>query len=137
MSEVQTTAPAIDIEQRVAQYIKLRDKVDEIKKRHVEELKPYAEARQQLDGLLISHMQAINVASMRTGAGTITTTTKTSATVNDGDAFREHVKTMGDWDLADIRANAPAVMAYLEEHGALPPGVHVSSMLALSVRRAS
>jgi hypothetical protein len=140
-SQVAAPAPqaapqAIDVEKVVGQYVKLRDKIKEISDRHADELKPFNEMRARLDGMLLQHLQTQNVKSMRTEAGTITSTVRRSATVEDREAFREYVTVMELWDLVDLRANAPAIFQCIEETGAPPPGVKTSQMMTLSVRRA-
>ena len=62
---------------------------------------------------------------------------KSSATVTDPEAFRAYVKDMGDWDVCDLRANAPAVLEYIKANGTLPPGVKYNTFRTLGVRRAS
>lgn len=126
-----------DLNGYVEKYIKLRDKIAEIKKRHDEELKPFAEAKGALDGLFGEHLTRMNTTSMRTRAGTITATERSSATLEDPGAFRAFVQNMGEWDLADIRANALAVKEWANANQQMPPGVKFSSIFTISVRRAS
>lgn len=131
-------APPIDIAKRTQQYIHLRDKIDEISKRHEEELKPYREAKAKLDAMLLDYLNQHNMKSAKAeGIGTITATDRKSATVADADAFRMFVTTQAMWDLADLRANAPAVAGYIEENGVEVPGVKLTMMRTLSVRRSS
>lgn len=131
-------APPIDVAQRTRQYIQLRDKIDEISKRHEEELKPYKEMKAKLDAMLLDYLNQHNMKSAKAeGVGTITATDRKSATVADADAFRMFVTTQAMWDLADLRANAPAVAEYIEENAVEVPGVKLTMMRTLSVRRSS
>ncbi len=125
----------VDVSKRAAQYVALRDKIKEIEKEHEEALRPYRDAQKQLEGVFATVLSTANVKSMKTEGGTITATERASATVDDMDAFRTHVVNMGDWDLADLRANAPAVRAWAEQNKQLPPGVKLSIMQTISVRR--
>lgn len=127
----------VDVAKRVAQFVTLRDKIKELEKKHEEELKPYREARVMLEGIFAEVLRTANVKSMKTEGGTITATERASATVDDMEAFRTHVVNMGDWDLADLRANAPAVRAWAEANQQLPPGVKFTTMQTISVRRPS
>jgi len=127
----------VDVAKRAKQYVDLRDKIKELEKKHEEELKPYREARQMLDGIFADVLQKANVKSMKTEGGTITATERASATVSDMEAFRAHVVNMGDWDLADLRANAPAVRAWADANQQLPPGIKFTVMQTISVRRPS
>ena len=126
----------IDIAFYAGKFVEIRDKMKEIEKKHDEELKPFREAKQQLEGMFATALAA-NVQSMKTSGGTIAATIRNSATVEDMDAFRSFVVNMGEWDLADIRANAPAVKAWTDENKQLPPGVKFTAFRSISVRRPS
>lgn len=135
MTDNPVTAPSLDMDLRVKQFIALRDKKKEIKKKHEEELKPYEEAMDALEAAIMSQLQAMNAQNIKTDAGTAYLTTKVSATVGDGEAFWAYVRDNNDWDLIDKRANAPACTVYVEKHGHAPPGINYSTMLALGIRR--
>lgn len=127
----------IDLTAYVDKYIKIRDKIAELNKQWEEQIAPLKEAKTALDALFGEHLTKNNVTSMRTSAGTITATERKSATLEDPLAFRTFVQQMGEWELADIRANAEAVKTYAEENKQLPPGVKYSAIYTISVRRAS
>jgi len=127
----------IDISDLAAKFVKLRDKMKEIEAKHEEELKPYRDMRVQLEGVFNDALTKANVLSMRTAGGTISATERASATVEDMDAFRTFVVNMGEWDLADLRANAPKVKAWSAENKQLPPGVKYAAIRTISVRRPS
>jgi hypothetical protein len=137
MTDVPVAAsPEIDLTKRVAQFIAIRDKMAEIKKRHEEELQPLMSARTALEGFFGEQLNRMGVVSMRTEAGTVSATERKSATVEDMEAFRGWLVAEQEWEIADLRANAPKVAAYAEEHHVLPPGIKYSSMYSISVRRA-
>lgn len=129
--------PQIDLNAYVAKYILIRDKISEIKKRHEQELAPLQEVKAMLDGVFGEQLSKNNTLSMRTDAGTIMATVRQSATLEDPLAFRTFVQKFGEWDLADVRANAPAVKEYADKNKQLPPGVKYSAIQTISVRRAS
>jgi len=128
------TAPNIDT--RVAQFVKLRDKIKEIQDRHSEELKPYKETLEKLNGVLLGHLQAVGAENVGTAAGTVYKTTKKSASIADMTAFWTYVVTQGDFDMVDKKANVTAVEAYIEEHGVQPPGINYTTKDVVGVRRA-
>lgn len=130
--------PEFNITDYIAKYIKLRDKIAEIAKKHEAELAPYKEVQTQLGGLLLDFLNKNGVKSSRAkGVGTIMVNERKSATLNDVEAFRLFVVNMGEWDLADLRANAPAIQKFVDDNGTLPPGVNLSTFRTLGVRRAS
>lgn len=130
-------APPIDVEKRVAQFVRLRDKIKLLTEKHDAELAPYKEAKAQLEAELLNHLNSNNMKSARTDAGTVSVSEKTSCRVDDTDAFRSFVVNNGEWDLCDMKANAPAVEKYMEEQQAPPPGVVVNKFRTVGVRRAS
>lgn len=128
--------PPPNMEERVRQYVTLRDKKRELKKKHEEELKPYTEAMDMLEAYILTWLDKLNVNNVKTDAGTAYVTERVSATVADGSSFWRHVLSTEDFDLIDKRANGPACTKFVEEHGTPPPGINYSVMRELGVRRA-
>lgn len=126
-----------DFEKRIAQYLALRDKRDEIKKRHQDELDKINGLLDQLGDYLQACLNNTRQDSARTKIGTAFIDTKRSATIADAAAFRRHVIGLEAWDLVDWRANAPAVTKLIEETGEAPPGVNYSTRRVVKVRRNS
>src|SRR5262249_30507541 len=120
-----------------AKYVKLRDLISAKTKAFEEELAPYKNLKNQLDAIFSAELARTGAMSMRTEGGTISLTKRNSATLEDPMAFRVFVQNMGEWDLADVRANANAVEEYAKKNQQLPPGVKFSAILTVSVRRPS
>ena len=125
----------IDMELRVGQYVKLRDTIRDMDDAHKEKMRPYREALEKLNTLILQHLKDINTRSVSTGAGTAFIAERRSASIADGIAFWQYVKKTGLFDLIDARANAPAVLDHISEHGVPPPGVNFSTRLEVNVRR--
>lgn len=126
----------VDVELRAAQFIKLRDLKAEIAERHKAELAPINEAMEGLKQLLSKGLDSLNVASAKTACGTVSFTTKSSASVSDMDAFWAYVVTTGQFELLDKKANVTAVREHIEQHnGQAPPGVNYSEFRDVGVRR--
>jgi len=125
-----------DMGKRIKQCIELRDKIKAIKKKHTEELKPYIEVQDQLEGMLLSWLNSMNSKNVATEHGTAYITTRNSATVADMEAFWAFVQEKQAYDLIDKRANAPAVAEFVEANGTAPPGVNFRMMQDVNVRRA-
>lgn len=131
-----TMAIPTNVDALVGQYVKLRDKIKEADDSHKEKMAPAREHLEKLNAALLVQLQAIGGDSIKTPHGTAYKTTKRSATVADQGEFRAFVIEQRAWDIADWRANAPAVEAYLQENEALPPGVNLTSTVVTGVRRA-
>ena len=132
-----TGQPAQLVEKRVSQYIMIRDKLKELNAEHEEKLKPLVDLQNSLTGWLQSFMEQAGADSIKTPNGTCYSTTRHSASLADSEAFMKFVKDTDNYDLLDRKANVTAVRAYVEEHSALPPGVNLSSIKTIGVRRAS
>jgi hypothetical protein len=135
-----TLAPtqAINFDVRVSQYVKLRDKIKAIKEKHKEELSPFEDMLETLEGVLLSHLDQVGGDSVRSESGTVYRSTKHSASIADMNAFWGWVQhTPGGYDMVDKRANVTAIREYMEEFKQPVPGVNVTSMHTVGVRRAA
>ncbi len=133
----QAPLPPVDMELRVAQFVKLRDLKEEIAQRHKEELAPIQEALNDLQEELARGLSMANADSIKTACGTASFTTKASASIKDMEAFWTWVVTQSAFDLIDKRANVTGVQAHIAQHNAPPPGVNYTEMRAVNVRRKS
>jgi hypothetical protein len=132
---VQAKPVAIDIAKRVDQYVKLRDKIKQMEDEFDQVIKPYKEALEQLNSLLLDHLNTTNQDSAKTVAGTVYRSERVTASLADAAAFRRFVIGGELWDLADWKANATTVQQFNSENGALPPGVNLNRMYKVGVRR--
>lgn len=136
----------LDLNTRVSQYVRLRDKITEIKKRHKEELKALVETQAQLNTIILQLLDQAGAESVRTDSGTAYKTLDRSATIADRATFWEYVKSNEAWDLIDYKANVTAVADYITEKAetaktdptvipAPPPGVNYTETWEVGVRR--
>lgn len=126
---------AIDINKRVEQYIQLRDIIKQKEDAFREDIKPYREALEGLNALLLKYLHGINTDSASSPAGTVYRTVKKAATIQDVDAFWNYIQQSQDYDLLDKRANVVAVSDFIQQHGTAPPGVKFSAAHVVGVRR--
>src|SRR5688572_10255759 len=99
----------INMELRVTQYLQLRDKIKQMEDEHEKKMKPYKDALEKLNQIMLSHLLHIKTNSVGTGAGTAFVTLKKSANVADGEAFWKYVRANGYFHLLDLKANVVAV----------------------------
>lgn len=124
-----------NIEEMVGQYVKLRDglkKADEEHKKKTATARAYLTA---LDGGLLAKLNEIGGENVKTAVGTVYRTTRRSAVIRDGDAFRSYVINNDEFDLVDWRANAGAVDDFIKSNQVPPPGVDFSTTFTVGVRR--
>jgi hypothetical protein len=133
-------APPPNFEVRVGQYVKLRDMIKANDDAHAEKQKPLKETLVKLNGVMLAHLTSLNADSVATAAGTVSRTTKKSATIADMSAFWSYCVTQGDFDMIDKKANATRVEEYINDKdnnptGAPPPGVNFTTVDLVGVRR--
>ena len=128
--------PPTNVDALVAQYLKLRDRIKAADDAHKEKMAAAKDYLERLNGALLVQLQTIGGDSVKTPHGTAYKTTTSSASIADGTVFRGFVIENRAWDMVDWKANAPAALEYLKEHQDLPPGVNISSITKVGVRRA-
>ena len=125
----------VDISKRVAQYVQMRDLIKVKENEHKELLAPYKKALEDLNAVLLNHLNDIGGNSLNTDAGTVYKKEKKSASLTDPAAFMSYVIDNAAYDLLDRKANVTAVSAFIKENGTQPPGVNFSSTYDVGVRR--
>jgi hypothetical protein len=131
------TAVKVKVEQRISEYIRVRDAIKAANDKHDLQIKPLVELQNMLTGWLQEFMETAGADSVKTTYGTCYTTTRYSASLADPEAFMKFVKDTESYDLLDRKANVTSVRDYVSEHGTLPPGVNLSAISTVGVRRAS
>jgi hypothetical protein len=125
------------VEDRIASYIKCRDAIKAANEKHEESIRPLVELQNMLTGWLQSFLETAGADSVKTSNGTCYSTTRYTASLADPEAFMSFVKSTENYDLLDRKANVTAVREYVDTTGALPPGVNLSAIKTVGVRRAS
>lgn len=124
-----------NIDDLVTQYIRLRDKLKEADEAHKEKTKNARAYLDLLNGKLLERLNDVGGDSVKTPHGTVYRTTRRSASIADGDSFRQYVIENEQFDLVDWRANANAVDDFIKENAVAPPGVNFSTAFTVGVRR--
>lgn len=124
------------IDKRVAQFIAIRDKIDEMKEEFKAQLAPFEEAKQKLVGEMLAFLDYTGQKSAKTAVGTVTVVVRPTAVCTDPDLFMDFVREHDLYELLDRRANATACRDYAQEHdGTLPPGVRINAFRTVGVTR--
>jgi hypothetical protein len=131
-----TDTPVINFDVLVDKYIRLRDKKAELRKAHQAEIDKFDQAMTAIERIFLAEMKKQGSTSVATNHGTAYQRRQDSVTIADREIFRNFVLDNPEhWIFADLRANAPAVKAYLDERDELPPGVNLTSRLTVNVQR--
>lgn len=121
--------------QKVAAYIKLRDFKKAAEDEFKNSMKRTNDAMEKLEGDLLDHLNTTGANSLACDEGTVYRNIQFSATVDNREAFRAYIEENSLWEAADIRANKTFVREFMEKTGTPLPGVKVSQMATVGVRR--
>lgn len=119
------------LDEAVRLYVETRDARDALRKRHEEELKPYGEALETLEGIMQRQLDETGQESARTEAGTCYKAGWSSARVQDWAQVLDFAVEHGRLDLFERRVNKKVV----EELGEVP-GIVIDRGVRINVRRA-
>jgi uncharacterized protein YchJ len=127
----------INITNLVAKYIAARDMKAKLDAAHKTKLEPLVAAMEKTEAAILDFFNKHGIDNAKCEAGTAFKASRTSATVNDMDAFLAFVKENEAWHFLEKRVAKTQVDEYVEAHKDLPPGISYTRMAALNVRRAS
>jgi hypothetical protein len=131
-----TETPKVSAEELAKIYIKIRDAKEATLERHKEELAAFNEQLEAISNELLDMCKTLNVASMRTGEGTIIRKVTTNFNTNDWGSMYEFVKEHDAFGLLQQRLNQSNMKQFLEEHPELlPPGLWSESKYTIVVKR--
>lgn len=125
----------MDIDRKIEQYIELRDVRQALKRKFEEKDHDLRIVQEVLEGQLSEFMATHGVQNVASKHGTAYVTVRYSASLADPDAFMRFVIDNRAFDLLDRRANANAVRDFMSEHKVEPPGVKLSALQHVGVRR--
>lgn len=125
------------VDMRVEAYIRCRDTIKAKNDEHEKAIAPLVELQNMLTGWLQDFMETAGADSIKTAYGTCYSSTRYTASLADPEAFMKFVQEQGAYDLLDRKANVTAIKEYVAEHNGTPPGVNLSAIKTVGVRRAS
>jgi hypothetical protein len=125
------------IARRIHQYVQIRDKLKAMDEEHEEKREKLVKIQSLLSGYMEQFLEKVGAQNIKTPFGTCHRTTRYTSSLADPDAFMNFVTSTGKFELLDRRANSEAVKDYVNEHGVLPPGVNLSALRSIGVRRAT
>lgn len=124
---------SLNLEDVTASYVKVRDQVAELKKQITEK----QVVLDKFESYFLKVMQDTGQTGLKTAAGTVSKSTRSTVSVADKDAFFDGwVLPNKAWEFMNVSANKSSVEAYKEAHeGDLPPGLNWTEVVTISVRR--
>lgn len=135
VTETNETQAPVKVEARIAQYIECRDAIAKAKEEYEKSVAPLVTLQNMLTGWLQRFMDTTGSTSVKSKFGTCYSSTKYTASLADPKAFMDYVISTKQFDLLDRKANVTAVKDHVADKGALPPGVNLSAIETVGVRR--
>jgi hypothetical protein len=125
------------LEQFINGYIGLKDKKEEIERRHKEELAPINDHMAKLRGLIMDKLDEQGGSSFTCPKGTATIGSVGGVSVEDMEAFRQFlIKDTSQLGLLNLKPRVPETKQYIAEHnGELPPGVKLTQTKTLKITK--
>lgn len=123
--------------QKVAAYIKLRDFKKAADDEYKQSMQRTVDAMEKLEADLLDHLNQTGANSLACDDGTVYRNTQMSATVENREVFKDYCIQHDLWEAMDIRANKTFVREFMEKNGTPLPGVKVTTIATVGVRRSN
>lgn len=123
-----------DLNEIIAQYIEMRDKIQEIKDECDRRIAPLRATMEQIEGDMSGLLERSNLTSMSTPAGTVVKSKWTKTVIHDWEAFTNYVKENDRFDLIEHRVAKTNALEVISEDGGLP-GIEVETGFNIQIRR--
>ena len=123
-------------EQCIERYMALRAAKDAFEKETKAKLHAYSDAMEAIENHLLAVMNERKEVQIKTVHGTAFQSPQTFAKLVDRAALIDYVKRTGDFNLFTNAVAKAEVVAYAEAHNAPPPGVEITRVTKVNVRRA-
>lgn len=125
------------IGEMIKKYVELRDFMKLRAEARAVEDKPYNEAMETIEGIVLQHLNENSEQSIKTEWGTAYKSTTMSAKVASPEDFFNYVREADAFQLLTSAVSKDAVKDHMEEHqGTPPPGIDVTYFTKVNFRRA-
>lgn len=118
---------------RAATYLLIRAEMEKLDEEFSKAMKPLRDINNLLTGYFEKFLTDTGQQTAVTPLGTVHWNTRTTAKLEDPEAFMQYVIANSQWDLLDRRANGSAVKDQAEKTGSLPPGVKLNTIRTVGV----
>ena len=126
---------AVNVDDVVATYMKLRSQKESIEAKVKDEVTTLKTKMEKLEAWIKEQADLQGVTSFKTKHGTAFLTTVDYASVDDWDAVLRFIRTNEAYDLLEKRVSKTAVRGYIEQIKAVPPGVKYGTKLEVNIRK--
>jgi hypothetical protein len=117
-------------------YIKMREKKAELTQELEAQISELDDKMKTVKTGILDHMKEIGAESLRTDAGTVYRTVRTTYSTNDWDSMNKFILEHSVPELLEKRIHQTNMKAFLEEHpDVLPPGLNANMEYSVTIKR--
>lgn len=126
----------LDCDACVQTYLTLRETRERTKDRFEKRDATLRTMQRSIEAALGAHIQRGKLTGLNTRFGTVFTSPQSTAKVVDRDAYLSYLRENNSWELATLGSNKAEVAKFVENNdGTLPPGVDLTTRIAVQIRR--
>lgn len=126
------------LSEAVQLYITLRDQKSQLKAEYEASVGGVNAKLEKLESKLLQVFSQTGMDSVKTEFGTAYSSTRTSVSIADRDAFTKYLLETGDLNMLELRPSRSAVPEFAAQHdGDLPPGINMRVERVVNVRRSA
>ena len=136
MSDNTVVGGEVPLEKLTRIYIKMRDKKAEVTHQMEEQISKIDSDMKTVKTAILEHMKSIGAESLRTDAGTVYRTVRTTYSTTDWESMGKFILEHSVPELLEKRIHQTNMKAFLEEHpDVLPPGLNANMEYSVTVKR--
>jgi hypothetical protein len=136
MSDEVESQAEVPLEKLTRIYIKMRDKKAEVTHELEEKVSKIEQDMKTVKTAILAHMKEIGAESLRTEAGIVYRTVRTTYATSDWESMHKFILEHGVPDLLEKRLQQTNMRAFLEENpDMLPPGLNANSEYSVTIKR--
>ena len=126
----------VSLEKLTRVYIKMREKKAEISQELEAKMSEMEEKMKTVKTAILDHMKELGAESLRTDAGTVYRTVRTTYSTNDWDSMNKFILEYSVPELLEKRIHQTNMKVFLEEHpDVLPPGLNANMEYSVTIKR--
>ena len=126
----------VPLEKLTRIYIKMRDKKAEITHELEEKISKVETDMKAVKTAILDHMKEIGAESLRTDAGTVYRTVRTTYSTTDWESMGKFILEHGVPELLEKRIQQTNMKAFLEDNpDVLPPGLNANMEYSVTIKR--
>jgi hypothetical protein len=126
----------IPLEKLTRIYIKMREKKAEVAKELEDKVSKIDSDMKTVKTAILQHMKDIGAESLKTSAGVVYRTVRTTYATSDWESMNKFILEHGVPDLLEKRLHQTNMKAFLEDNpDLLPPGLNANAEYSVTIRR--